>query len=209
MEIDFEKLTIDEIRNDIFNFRNDVGMQGLESYYSAPSCSEILGVSRKELSHSNFICWLLNDRESHGLVDYPIKKLLEILVKHGKQYQLDRYKPLFNAIVTDEIVVSELLVEKEKSLGKSGRLDIYVELQIRYEKKSRKLRLIIENKVGSKEHSDQTQKYYDYFEGLRNRGDINLYVFLTPISGIDLFELEEPECSCKDFIQIIYKVYKI
>ena len=35
--------------------------------------------------------------------------------------------------------------------------------------------------------------------------DIILYVFLTPISGIELIELTEPECSSKEFIQINYQ----
>ena len=78
MEIteDYDGLTIDQIRNEIIKFKNDVDSQRLDSYYSTKSYSEILGVSRRELSHSNFIAWLLNDQESHNLSSYPIKKFL-------------------------------------------------------------------------------------------------------------------------------------
>lgn len=48
-------------------------------------------------------------------------------------------------------------------------------------------------------------KYFDYYESVKKKEDINLYVFLTPISSLDLLELEEPECSCKDYIQVNYQ----
>ena len=83
--------SIEEVRHDIFKFRNDVYTLRLEKYYSAPSYSEILGVSRKESSHSNFLAWLLNDKESHSLSDFPMRKFLEILVSHcPSSYKLEQ-----------------------------------------------------------------------------------------------------------------------
>ena len=44
-------------------------------------------------------------------------------------------------------------------------------------------------------------KYYNYYEGLDDDSWENIYVFLTPLSGLELSELEEVECSCKEYIQ--------
>ena len=88
--IEADNLTIDQIRNEIIKFKNDVGSQHLDKYYSTKSYSEILGVSRKELSHSHFLAWLLNNQESHNLSSYPIKKFLEILVISSNPEQSTR-----------------------------------------------------------------------------------------------------------------------
>jgi len=40
---------------------------------------------------------------------------------------------------------------------------------------------------------------------LDNKDWKNLYVYLTPLSGIELSELSEPECSCKEYIQTNYQ----
>lgn len=48
--IDFNNLTIDQIRNEIIKFKNDVVSQRLEKYYGTKSLGEIFGISRKELA---------------------------------------------------------------------------------------------------------------------------------------------------------------
>jgi hypothetical protein len=200
-----DDLSIDQIRNEIIKFKNDIVSQRLDNYYSTKSYSEILGVSRKELSHSNFIAWLLNDQESHNLSSYPIKKFLEILVISSKGSQTQKHKEFFDSIITGDLFINSLNVSTEMSIKGVGRIDIYIELDVSFSEKRQKLRIIVENKVTSKEHSDQTKKYYAYFEGLEDNAWNNLYVFLTPLSGIELSELSEPECSCKEYIQTNYQ----
>ncbi|NOR70853.1 MAG: hypothetical protein GQ532_14365 [Methylomarinum sp.] len=201
----FDDLSIDQIRNEIIKFKNDVVSQRLDNYYSTKSYSEILGVSRKELSHSNFIAWLLDNQESHNLSFYPIKKFLEILVISSKGKQSQEHKELFDSIITGDLSIKSLNIITERHIKGVGRVDIYIELDISYSGKQQKLRIIVENKVTIKEHSDQTTKYYDYYESLKDETWKNIYVFLTPLSGIDLSELLEPECSCKDYIQTNYQ----
>jgi len=76
---------------------------------------------------------------------------------------------------------------------------------VEYSNQTNNIRIIIENKVGSSEHSDQTNKYFNYYQSFEDSKYINIYVFLTAISSLDLVELEEPECNCKEFIQINYQ----
>ena len=206
---DYENIS--EIRDDILNFRNDIDTLKLEHYYKAPSYAEILGVSRKENCHSNFLAWLLDDAESHSLSYFPIKKFLEILANPKNEKFFDNHKELYDAIITDDISISELKIEREKTVS-SGNLDLYLAMTIHYQNSATDsnietdLNIILENKVTSKEHKEQTQRYYDYFNGLeKNDNLLRLYIFLTPLSTIDLDELEEPECSCKEFIQINYQ----
>jgi hypothetical protein len=202
---DFEELTVNSIRNEIIKFKNDVVSQKLDRYYNSKTYSEILGVSRREISHSNFIAWLLNDKENHNLSSYPIMKFLEILVMSSNDDQHEKYKELFDSIIIDDIEVENLEIMTERSIKNVGRVDIYIEAKLRYAKKCQNIRIIVENKVTTKEHSDQTLKYYNYYESLEDDSWENIYVFLTSLSGLELSELTEPECSCKAYIQTNYQ----
>jgi hypothetical protein len=201
----FDTLTIDQIRNEIIRFKNDVFSQKLENYYGTRSLGEIFGVSRKELPHSNFIAWLLNNQESHNLGYYPFKKFLEILVLSCKGEQSIEHKKFFDSIITGDLKISDLSIVTEKHLPNIGRVDLVIEAEVMFFDTTKQLRVIVENKVTTKEHSDQTTKYYDYYEGLLESDVINLFVFLTPLSGIALSDLEEVECSCKEYIQTNYQ----
>ena len=202
---EFDNIKIDDIRKIIRTFNNDENVHKLEKYYHSKSLPEILGSSRRELAHSNFLAWMLNPNESHILRDYPLKKFFELLVIYSKERQLKAYKELYNSIIVSDFELDKIYVETERTITGVGRLDIYIETWIEYEDKKKLVRLIIENKVGTKEHSDQTTKYFNYYEKIKKEDEINIYVFLTPISSLDLMELDEPECSCKDYIQVNYQ----
>ncbi len=203
---EFDNIKIDELRKEIRTFNNDENVHRLENYYNSKSLPEIMGSSRKELAHSNFLAWILNNDESHMLREYPLKKFLELLVLYSKEKQLKAYKELYDSIIVSDFELEKTFIETERAIKGVGRLDIYIETSIKYEDKRKLVRLIVENKVGTKEHSDQTTKYYDYYEKIKKQQDeINIYVFLTPISSLDLMELEEPECSCKEYIQVNYQ----
>src|SRR5690606_35347956 len=71
--------------------------------------------------------------------------------------------------------------------------------------KTKNIKLVIENKVESRENNDQTNSYFNFFNPTENDDNIVIYVYLTPISTLELIELTEPECNCKAFIQINYQ----
>ncbi len=202
---DFENIEIEELRTLIRKFNNDENVNQLENYYHSKSFPEILGASRKELVHSSFLAWILNDKESHQLLDFPIRKLLELIVIYSNDSQKQKNKSLFDSIIVSDYSISELYIETERVEKGVGRIDLYIEITIQSNGKNSRLRLIIENKVGTKEHSDQTTKYFNHYEIQKEKGFINLYVFLTPISSLDLMELQEPECSCKEYTQVNYQ----
>jgi hypothetical protein len=199
-----ETFTIDQIRDEIIKFKNDNDFQMLESFYYSKSFSEILEISRRENSHSGFIAWLLNNTESHNLGDFSIKKFLDIILKFSNE-KLKNNSEIYNSFVTESYHIERVYIEREKSINKVGRLDIYVELTLLVSDKKQNIKLIIENKVESKENNDQTNNYFNHFNPLLKDDEIIIYVYLTPISTLKLKELKEPECGCKEFIQINYQ----
>lgn len=202
MEQDF---TIDKIREEIIKFKNDPDFQKLESFYYSKSYSEILGVSRREVSHSGFLAWLLNNAESHNLGEFSIKKLLDIVITFSNEKLQKKYQDIYNSLITEDYVIEKLFVKPELVVKNVGRVDLFIELVIRVDNKRRIIKLIIENKVESKENNDQTNNYFNHFALMTADDELAIFIYLTPISTLDLIELTEAECKCKEFIQINYQ----
>lgn len=200
-----DNFTIDQIRDEIIKFKNDPDFQKLENFYYSKSFSEILGVSRREISHSGFLAWLLGNLESHNLGEFPIKKFLDIILKFSNDKLKSKHSDLFNSFVTEDYSIERLFIKSEYAIKNVGRLDIYIELTLLIARKTKNIKLVIENKVESRENNDQTNSYYNFFNPTENDDNIVIYVYLTPISTLELIELTEPECNCKAFIQINYQ----
>ena len=181
--------TVKEIRDEILRFKNDPDVQKLQNRYRTKSFSEILGITRREISHSSFLAWFLNDKESHSLSLFSITKFLEIVIRASKDKDREKYKDLFNCIITDDFAISEAKTESEKSIQGVGRLDIYIEIDLTFGDRHTKLKIIIENKVESKENNDQTNSYFKHFEKTKGENEVCLYVYLTPAPTVELLEL--------------------
>src|SRR5690606_34628615 len=122
-----DRFTIDQIRDEIIKFKNDPDFQKLEIFYYSKSFSEILGVSRREISHSGFLAWLLSNTESHNLGDFPIKKFLDIVLKFSNDKLKGEHSDLYNSFVTEDYEIERVIVKPELALKDVGRLDIYME----------------------------------------------------------------------------------
>ncbi|MEX2565064.1 MAG: PD-(D/E)XK nuclease family protein [Cyclobacteriaceae bacterium] len=200
-----DNFTIDQIRDEIIKFKNDPDFQKLENFYYSKSFSEILGVSRREISHSGLLAWLLGNLESHHLGEFPIKKFLDIIVKFSGERIKSKYRDLFNIFVTEDYLIERLFIKPEYAIKNVGRVDIYINLTLLIAGREKCIKLVVENKVESRENNDQTRNYFNYFYPSENEDNIVIYVYLTPISTLELIELTEPECGCKEFIQINYQ----
>ena len=194
MEKTLENLNYNAIQQLLLEYNNDSDVQKLRNYYYSKSIPEIFAVSRRELSHSAFLAWLFDSNCNFELGLFPLKKLLEILIRRQKS---ELTQDLINTILTDNLPFNSLFVKTEDAVVK-GRIDILIEFN-----KDPKLRIIIENKVSTTEHDDQTQKYAEYYKGKAD--EINLFVFLTPKPSIELDAQTEASCSCKKFIEINYQ----
>ena len=138
-------------------------LERLEALLDRFNILEALGVVRQELRHSDFLRFLLDPRNPHGLGDTFVKRLLQkILVARG------------------DVPVSVTPIELE--LWDLGRVEVRREWQhidILLLDEDHQLAVIVENKIGTREHSDQLQRYYRIVEE-HHPGWRLIAVYLTP-----------------------------
>lgn len=142
------------------------------------------------------------------------------------------FQKLKSAILSQTLNPSGIIVHPEMSFadtdGNSGRVDIFISCRVNVEREGGKpvqsLNIIIENKVYASEQDSQTIKYYNHFNALLGnkaskkvgnetvgreavgpRSRYNLYVYLTPLETKALEALKEPQCECKECVQINYQ----
>jgi hypothetical protein len=156
---------------------NNPDLERLESLLDQFNIFEALGAVRVELRHSDFLAFLLNPNQSHGLGEVFVKRMLQkALASAPEQSQI-------TPIDLDLYDLDQMLVLREWQ-----NIDILL-----LDEENRFL-TIIENKVGSAEHSDQLRRYRriarQYYPNLRQ-----VCLFLTP-------EGDEP--SDENYIPIDY-----
>jgi hypothetical protein len=135
----------------------------LEALLDRFNILEALGVVRQELRHSDFLAFLMDPRGNHGLGDTFVKRLLQrVLIAAGD--------------------VSRSVTPIEIELWNLDRVEIRKEwrhIDILLLDEDHELAIIVENKIGTGEHSDQLQRYWEtveqHYPGWRVIG-----VFLTP-----------------------------
>jgi len=216
--------SIEEIRSSLVDIRKSEIFRKLQLYYSRRSVFDIVGVSRKEDTHSRLLGWLLNPDESHNLGAQPLRRLLEAVVvvaSRSNQRIAERIVPtkVFNWVIAGSYRLSETSVTIEKPIRahRDGRIDALIEGTMAGNKMSEKdgpnggaeeaypFRILIENKVESAEHNQQTKNYEKWLTQTRDDRTVDVPLFLTPLPTLELDELEEPQCASGSFIQINYQ----
>lgn len=198
-------ISLAEIRTEIVKFNNDDTAQRLRTYYNEKTYPEILGVSRRELSHSSFIAWIVDPAASHGLEDFGVRRLIEILMTSKFWKTNAKHSLIFDDLITGNFKIISSSVKREVSIENAGRVDILIKFRFVADSQEKDVQIIIENKVLSSESNDQTIKYFNYYSS-SNDSFINLFVYLTPLSTLALEELVKPECESQHFIQINYQM---
>jgi hypothetical protein len=119
-------------------------LESLEALLGQFNIFEVLGAVRHELRHSDFLAFLLDPSQNHGLGDEFARRLLQkVLVSAGNQ-------PLpITPIDLDVWDLNELVVLRE-----------WQNIDILLLDEARKVAIIIENKIWSGEHSNQLDRYY-------------------------------------------------
>jgi hypothetical protein len=132
---------------------------------------EAVGVERQEMRHSDFLAFLLNPQERHGLGSAFVQRFLLAAVQAAEQ----------------DTAVSAL----DLALWDGGGLEVRREWQnidILLLDEHEKLAVIIENKVDSGEHSQQLDRYWRIVQQ-RFPGWRTIALFLTP-------DGREPSSDC-------------
>ena len=127
----------------LLKWKNDKNIQKLKEFYNTESFSEILGIERKEDSHSKFIAWILDDKKSHNLGQFAMQQLLDMLITYG-EYKLNRafqdyntnqsnklnFTDFYKSLLLNSYEIKGLKIELEKNVT-NGRVDIVVSMQIK------------------------------------------------------------------------------
>jgi hypothetical protein len=192
-------------------FENDQNIDLLKKHYKEKSMLDILRVSRNEAVHSAFLEWIIKDDETHKLGQFPIREFLKLIARRLDKQEITRNTwskddRLLKAIIANDFELTDLeyYAERKEDLG---RPDLQIHGLLGSEENDKKrFKIIIENKVRAPETDNQTERYFKQFENAKQDGDLIFYVYITPISSVILNQLDSPECSCKDFIQINYQL---
>ncbi len=137
----------------------DPNFERLEQLLDAPNIFRILKAKRTEIRHSNFLGWLLDPSESHGLGEKILIKVLRDILLAGK---IDNISPFD---------LEGINFRKVEVLREHQNIDILIRLG--------DIIVCIENKFDTSDHSWQLLKYKNIVE--KDYVDKkHIFVYLTP-----------------------------
>lgn len=172
--------------------------QDFYNYYLDLGIIEQIGLFRYEDIHTNFLASLLKKDNIYGYGLKPLKLLLNF-IKENQRQDKENKEDYFEGINLSEDY--EIIDFSEPDIRK--KIDKYIpDLYITFGIKQRNIKkhfiILIEAKLESTEHSEQTITYYEKLEtnqDLRKYKKIYIYLTLDGKNGKD--------CSCKN----IYELY--
>lgn len=166
------KKIADVITDDNFEF--------IELALNEPNIFRALSIERMEIRHSNFIGYILDPNQNHGLKDIVLRKFLRDIFYESK---LDG-RDIFDADIIDLTTVE---IRREWK-----NIDLLIILNDDV--------IVVENKVDSLDHSNQLNRYKEIAEtAFGNKAHIH-YVYLTP-HGDDPID----ERAREDYINYSYE----
>lgn len=127
------------------NFITCPDLASLESSFGRFNIFEVMNVTRRELNHSSFLAFLLDPYGSHGLADLFLRRFLQSVITSGQS-------------TTDMSVIDIDFMD----LTRADVTREHQNIDVLIRDAPNRLVVIIENKVDSKQHSDQLVKYYEY-----------------------------------------------
>lgn len=152
-------------RQDIQRLLNDEHFQRIEERLGQPNLFLIAGMGSWEIKHSNFIAWVLDPNESHGLGDAFIKAIISRLCE---KCATDAEREKLSSLLEDDLCDAVVVRERERNID------------LLFKTNDDRFVLCIENKVWFDASDTQLDKYYEYVEGRYRKHDTKLFAFLTP-----------------------------
>ncbi len=141
----------------------DPDFERLEQLLDTPNIFRILKAKRTEIRHSNFLGWLLDPNESHGLWDKILIKVLRDILLAGKIENISPFD------------LEDINFRKVEVLREHQNIDILIKLW--------DIIVCIENKFDTNDHSGQLLKYKNIVEK-DFKDKKHIFVYLTP-NGTD------------------------
>lgn len=135
----------------------------LEELLSPFNIFEAIGAVRQEVRHSDFLAFLLNPQQNHGIGDFFVTRFLQRAIRAANKSDIH-----VTPIDLDLWSLDEMMVIRE-----------WQGIDILLIDESCQLVVVIENKVDSLEHDDQLARYWDTIEK-RYSGWCKIGLFLSP-----------------------------
>jgi hypothetical protein len=161
---------------------DNLELQELERLIAPFNVFEALGVVRQEVRHSDFLAFLIDPHQNHGLGDVVLKQLLQRATR-------GRYGLAVSAIDLDIWSLGLAEVRRE-----------WQSIDIAVVDHANQLAVVLENKVDSDEHSDRCARYWKVMEEHYPTYKL-LGVFLTP-AGIESSDTRYVSLSYTDVAKI-------
>ena len=208
-------ITREKVEEWLMQFHSNQATRAIIRKINQNSILDIYGIARSETHHSKFLAWLFNPNESHNTGELALRNLLNIAVRRGieQNNQSKDFLSVKKTVLTSASlsstsasnvqVLTESYVEAQGKKGAKGRIDILIQ---NVELGTEPINIVIENKIYSNEHDEQTTTY---FEGINKKfpkpKNRNIFLYLTPKSNWEMPKEDGPSCTCKDFIEINYQ----
>lgn len=162
-------MTIDDLKNKYDKLLKDEDFDRLDLGLKNPNIFSILQISKTEIRHSNFLSWLLDPNQSHKLGDIFLKRFLR------EVFSSDIFEEV------DQVDVEGMDLTQVEILREWRNIDLLIKLP--------DVVVCIENKVLSKEHSNQLTRYLNTVNTQFPRHK-KTFVYLTPDGDISQDESE-------------------
>lgn len=160
---------------------NDPDFEKLELDIKKPNIFSILNISKTEIRHSNFLAWILDPNENHGLNEKILVKVLRDIFSDDKVLKYTQFD-------IELLNFNNVEIRREwKNIDISILLDNIV--------------IAIENKILSTDHTNQLERYQKITNDFFPRKD-KVFVYLTPFGT-------EPSSESARSIYINYSYLRI
>lgn len=140
-------------------------LESLEDLLREFNIFEAAGLTREEIRHSAFLSFLLDPQGQHGLGDFLVTRVLQDALTGSSSDTL-------SVLDVELMDLSDIVPHRE-----------YANIDILLTSSKNSLAVIIENKIGTGEHSDQLRKYLEHVRRRYPTWAV-LAVFLSP-EGIE------------------------
>ena len=169
---------LDDLKSQYKRFLDDKDhhLEDLEKELQKPNIFSILKIGRMEIRHSNFLGWLLDPNESHGLGNKFLVRILRDLALEGNN-DLD-IVDVSNLNFNNVDVYREYSISSKDNSKNKKSIDVLIIFR------EEKIVICIENKIDTTDFEKQLETYKDYimdtFEDEDKVKYKKIFVYLTP-----------------------------
>lgn len=186
--VHMEKLA--ELKNKFSELLDDLDFDRVSLELQKPNIFQILGVTRTEIRHSNFLSWLLDANANHGLGNQVVMRFLRSVLSDQRVEGID------------ESEVEGLDYNTMRVYREWHHIDILLEFS--------DLIVCIENKVDSGEHTDQLTRYRKLVKARFPDQKRIAFVYLTPTGAASAKESSSyVEYSYQQLVSVLERVLTI